>query len=229
MSTAVSHILACSPGIKEHPHLRQKYLDRLDEIYGSTHARGLGKDRPCIIMSDADKDLPTICVMGTFGGAKPGELGTLNNHFCIPMFPDLGVKSGTEEGDAPDGSAKEVDHIHSRPCAWPNERQWVMAHEYRSPRPMMSSWPPMSQRRRSSRADVNGAGELDMTSTTAPIYSLDRETHRWLRVVSKKRLASWLKMCEADLEFAPRCGREYDEDRLEASRKSLALPVQLGE
>lgn len=68
--------------------------------------------RPCIKMESPDDNLVTL--MTTFCGKPVTELPRIFQHFCIPVFPNLGVIAhGT--------------HIHSTP-QWPDKHQWVIGY-----------------------------------------------------------------------------------------------------
>ncbi|OSC97596.1 hypothetical protein PYCCODRAFT_1341138, partial [Trametes coccinea BRFM310] len=208
LATVVEHIFTESPGIKDHPVVLQRCLDALERIYALARTtRQMGKERPCVAMSIpypvsqmARGDLPMICIMGTFGGKPFDTLDTIYKHFCIAVAPNRSPRRVGEDGSRETCALR--DELHVCPQPWTHPRQWIVAYEYRSPSPMLSTWPPISKRGERGR---NGYVAPRGDSATEPVYWLDVERLTWLRMKCAERMDAWSALCKADPDFARSC------------------------
>ncbi|KAI0365055.1 hypothetical protein BV20DRAFT_780135 [Pilatotrama ljubarskyi] len=206
LATAIELIFSRSPGIKENKVLRDQFLEKIKEIYAAAAAmKDFGKERPCIIMNTTEfipgqggaRAHPLICIMGTFEGTPYEQLARVYQHFCVAVFPNRGVEKGGR------------DHIHIWPGPWPHPRQWILAFEYRSPGPILSTWPPLSKRRTNTANTPEDPVFEEIKRSFAPMHWLDAETFTWFREQCSERLDSWDKMCGDDPDLAQSCAFEY--------------------
>ena len=179
-------VFLSSPGINDHPDLKEYCQGRLREI--QARSSNIGKTRPCVVIKQpaADKGQystginyshgPQLLILATLGGTPYDDVPYVLQHFMDPMLPNSYPTAGPPVSTKP---------------PWYNPDQWLFQFLFHSTRRIKGLW--IAKRQDSLDAE------------TGPGYQFSRDTVEYFKNRCEERMDSWGALCIKDPGFLPTC------------------------